>query len=591
MKPPVFDIPGHSIIRKIGEGGMGTVYLAIDNMLQRQVAVKVLKPDALLKDENMQRFQSEAVTLAKLRHPGITMLYNLIRSGTYWCMIMEYVEGETLDTLLKKHGVLPVEEVLRIAVRTLDGLQHAHERGVIHRDMKPSNLMLSTDGEVKIMDFGIARIAGGSRLTRVGQAVGTPQYMSPEQVRGQEGNLASDIYSFGIVLYELLTGVTPFDFESEFEIMQAHTNRKPAPPATLNPVIPDALNSAILKTLSKNPAQRFSGADELKRCLQQIGEEMTAAPAARPSHSSAAFRLRLPKIPALRNILPDMDRRYVVSIGFLAVSLLAVIFVLFLNPAPYHQQRSEPPTGEQTSDKTNRGLEVDRDVSMDDIMRTQRPAELQIPPQDDSRAISLPEGKNRLNPATPPVRDTENRSQPKTTPVNKKESGRKKTPEQKPKEQPQQDVTEKTETVRTEETKQPEEVKQDQEKTETGTTKTLGKQVVIPRGTRVDLVIDTPCDYDSATDRMRVTLSVVAAVECSGVTIIAAGAKAYALLHKNSRRRELELEMLDVESVTGQKLKALHTTYKDAGFTRGKTLKMNLEFNRMKMNQELKIKN
>ncbi|MDR2148784.1 MAG: serine/threonine protein kinase, partial [Tannerella sp.] len=249
-----FTIPNHTIVRKIGEGGMGTVFLATDDMLQREVAIKVLKRANALDDSNMERFRSEAVILAKLRNPNITMLYNLVQSQGRWCMIMEFVDGETLETLLKRLGTIPVGQVLQIASQTLNGLEHAHRKGVIHRDLKPSNLMISSDGELKIMDFGIARISGNSRFTRVGQAVGTPQYMSPEQIQGQEGGYASDIYSLGIVLYELLTGVTPFAYENEFQIMQAHTNRKPVPPIALNSAIPESLNDAILKSLAKEPS-------------------------------------------------------------------------------------------------------------------------------------------------------------------------------------------------------------------------------------------------------------------------------------------------------------------------------------------------
>ncbi|MDR1676666.1 MAG: protein kinase [Tannerella sp.] len=570
MKHLMPDIPDHTIVRKIGEGGMGAVYLAIDNMLQRQVAVKALKPDISQMDENMQRFQSEAVTLAKLRHPGITMLYNLVRSDAYWCMIMEYVEGETLEALLKQQGALPVEEVLRIAVRTLDSLQHAHDRGVIHRDLKPSNLMLSTDGEVKIMDFGIARIAGGSRLTRTGQAMGTPQYMSPEQVRGQEGNQASDIYSFGVVLYELLTGVTPFDSDSEFEIMQAHTNRKPVPPAALNPAIPAALNDAILKTLAKNPSQRFSGANDLKRCLQQIA----VASAAHPSHSSTTFRLQLPKMPALPKILQGMDRRYASSAAFLFVSLLAALLVIFHNSTP---ELPEMPPEEQISKEQKRSLEVEPNVNMDDILGKQRPAEQPVfspsggavvPPSGGTSA-----GQEKFKPAIPPVKDTGNKPSAKPVPEKKKESDRKK-----PTEKPSQDVAEKTKTAPPEETELPAEVKPDPPKPPSTT---LSRKIVVFRGTPVEIALDAPCDYDKATDRMRVTLSVVKAVECSGVTVITVGSKAYALLHRNTGRRELELEMVEVESVTGRKLKSLHTTYKASGFAKGTTFKMNLEYDRL----------
>ena len=596
MNYNAIEIPGHSINYKIGEGGVGTVYLATDDMLQRHVAVKVLKSGISFEEENMKRFQSEAVTLARLRHPNITMLYNLIQNRGCWYMIMEYVDGETLESLIKRHGPLPVNQVLSIAAQTLEGLQHAHIKGVIHRDLKPSNLMLSVEGEMKIMDFGIARIAGGSRLTKVGQAVGTPHYMSPEQVRGQEGNHASDIYSFGIVLYELLTGVTPFDSESEYEIMHAHTSRRPVPPISLNPDIPETLNSAIMKALSKNPSQRFGSTNEFKQCLQQISEQIAAGYTERKPFNSISSRWKIPvkltfptassvfkllKIPEKWKLPVNIDRQYVVGISFLTISLMTAIIVLIY----YSEKESTELTKEKVVVNQYPVIEVEPDTDMGEIMRQSQTNTGQTYLQQDFSDIKVVDDKKDPIMNTPPVQDKKTeKAKPaapseknKKTPPNTEKNTKEKKPEQDPeKEPPAQKTKEETPVIvpveETPKTVTPE---------KTSTKTSLDKSVVVPRGTRVDLIIDSSYEYGTTNDKMRVSLSVASPIERSGVTIIAAGAKAYALLHKNNRLRSLELEMVEVESITGQKLLSLHTTYKVISIRQGDNFRMTLDYNRL----------
>ena len=584
MNHTAFDIPGHTVVRKLGEGGVGTVYLATDNMLQRSVAVKVLKSGVLLEEESMQRFQSEAITLARLRHPNITMLYNLMLNGGRWYMIMEYVEGETLEALLKTHGALPAQQVLLFAIQALDGLQHAHTKGVIHRDLKPSNLMLSVEGEIKIMDFGIARISGVSRLTRVGQAVGTPHYMSPEQVRGQEGNHASDIYSFGIVLYELLTGVTPFDSQSEYEIMHAHTSRRPVPPISLNPDIPETLNNAIIKALSKNPSQRFESAYEFKQCLQEINEQIKGGYSAKKPLLPNSFNFKLPsklklsqipaslksfKLPAtlksfkLKNwkFPVNIDRQYIVGLSFLILSFVIALIVII-----YYSNPSEPI--KETLIVQNTKIEVDPDTDMDKLMR-QEPV---ITQQNIPTNIVIQENKepSQIKPAEKEKKETK-----PAIPTEKENKTTAKVDNTKKPEVKNEKTVQKT-------TKPAVDTKKEKvtpaAKSETAT---LEKIVVIPRGTNVDLIMDNSFDYASGRDRSRITLTVASSIEQSGVTVIAAGAKAYAYLRKSRRTRSLEFEMLEVESVTGQKLKSMRTIYKSSTIQQGAKFKMTLDYNRL----------
>jgi serine/threonine protein kinase/TPR repeat protein len=242
----------------LGEGGIGQVHAAYDTILQREVAMKSLRPE-LLSDANfVERFRAEATSLARLNHPNITTLYSLFPDGRNLYMVMELVRGTTLDTILEKRKTsLNVRECLAIIAQAADGLEYAHSMGVIHRDIKPSNLIVSENGTLKIMDFGIARVRGSQRLTRSGSIVGTLAYMAPEQLRGEEGDDSCDLYSLAIVLYEMLSGSPPFNAASEYDLMQAQINQKPDRLTPKVQGLDPKIESALLKALSKKPDQRF----------------------------------------------------------------------------------------------------------------------------------------------------------------------------------------------------------------------------------------------------------------------------------------------------------------------------------------------
>ena len=207
---------GHlRVIASIGVGGMGAVWHAVDELLDRHVALKVIRPELMSRPGLAERFRSEAIVLARLQHPCIAALYGLEKRGDEFVMVMEFVDGETLDHRLAVHGALPWPEATRITRAVLDALDHAHESGVIHRDIKPANVMITRAGRVKVMDFGIARLVGAQRQTRTGAAVGTPSYMSPEQLLGQEVDGRTDVYAVGTLLYELTTGHLPFEVEGD----------------------------------------------------------------------------------------------------------------------------------------------------------------------------------------------------------------------------------------------------------------------------------------------------------------------------------------------------------------------------------------
>ncbi|MBV9927948.1 MAG: serine/threonine protein kinase [Acidobacteria bacterium] len=261
----------YKITQKLGEGGMGEVYRGVDMMLEREVAIKFLRPELASQPQVVERFRSEAVTLAKLQHANIATLYSFMRQGESFIMVLEFVRGVTLDHVIQQRGAIPVEQAIPIFCQMLDGIQEAHSEGIIHRDIKPANMMLTEKGTLKVLDFGIARILGTARMTRQGNIIGTIEYMSPEQVRGFETDARSDIYSLGMLLYEMLTARCPFDIQNEFELMKAQIEQYPVPPRQLNPAIPEVVEQAIWKSIHKDPAQRFQSAAEFRAFLLNAG--------------------------------------------------------------------------------------------------------------------------------------------------------------------------------------------------------------------------------------------------------------------------------------------------------------------------------
>jgi serine/threonine-protein kinase len=261
------EIGNYRITQRLGQGGVGEVFAGVDQMLNRPVAIKALRAEFGRDPGVLARFRSEAESLARLNHPNITMLYSLQREGEELFMIMELVRGRTLEALLASCRRLSEQQALAITAQALDGLGYAHGAGVIHRDIKTGNLMVGASGLLKIMDFGIARMRGSGRLTRQGHIVGTLAYMSPEQIRGEEGDERSDLYSLAIVLYELLSGDPPFVSDSEYELIRAQVEA--VPPRLIGRVsgVRPEIEKALMRALAKRPADRFATAAELGRAL------------------------------------------------------------------------------------------------------------------------------------------------------------------------------------------------------------------------------------------------------------------------------------------------------------------------------------
>ncbi len=260
-------IHNYEITAHLGQGGMGNVYRATDTMLGREVALKMLHPQLTMQPQFLDRFKKEARVLAQLLHPNIAVIYNFIEQGGNHFMVMEYVEGTTLDDLLKKHKTLSAEFLVPVFIQALEGLQHAHRKNIFHRDIKPSNIMITQDGKVKLMDFGIAKVAGEQKMTQVNKIVGTVEFMAPELIQGKEASAASDLYATGVTLYEMISGKLPFESDTDFNLMQAILKEKVKSPDRLNASVPRALADIIMKSLEKNPASRYADARSFQQAL------------------------------------------------------------------------------------------------------------------------------------------------------------------------------------------------------------------------------------------------------------------------------------------------------------------------------------
>jgi len=257
----------YEIIRSIGEGGMANVYLGYDTILDRNVAIKVLRGDLSNDEKFVRRFQREALSASSLAHPNIVEMYDVGEDdGTYY-IVMEYVDGKTLKQLLKKRGTLTLSEAIDIMSQLTDGMAHAHDSYIIHRDLKPQNIMIKDDGQIKITDFGIAMALNSTQLTQTNSVMGSVHYLPPEQASGKGCTIKSDIYSMGIIFYELLSGSLPFRGDNAVEIALKHM-REPLPSLRAeNPSIPQSIENIIKRATAKNPKNRYESARSMHEDL------------------------------------------------------------------------------------------------------------------------------------------------------------------------------------------------------------------------------------------------------------------------------------------------------------------------------------
>ena len=300
----------YEIIRSIGEGGMANVYLGYDEILDRNVAIKILRGDLSNDEKFVRRFQREALSASSLSHPNIVEMYDVGEDNGLYYIIMEYVEGKTLKQLLKKRGSLTLSEAIDIMVQLTDGMAHAHDSYIIHRDLKPQNIMIQDDGQIKITDFGIAMALNSTQLTQTNSVMGSVHYLPPEQASGKGSTTKSDIYSMGIIFYELLTGKLPFKGENAVEIALKQM-RDPIPSLKEdNPNIPQSIENIILKATAKNPKNRYEDAksmhDDLLTALDD--ERMNEEPLVYkyPEHETENTK-RLKKLEELENETEEED--------------------------------------------------------------------------------------------------------------------------------------------------------------------------------------------------------------------------------------------------------------------------------------------
>ncbi len=267
----------YEVLSELGQGAMGVVYKARDPLIDRVVAIKTINLGLALdeKEEYEERFYQEAKAAGRLNHPNIVTIYDVGRSGDVAYIAMEFLEGRELrDIMNDDGGLLPVDQVVDIAAQVARGLDYAHDHDIVHRDVKPSNIMVIRDGHAKITDFGIARMASAAVRTQTGMVLGSPKYMSPEQVMGKALDERSDIFSLGVMLYEMLTGQTPFKGENVNAIMYQTLNAIPAMPNVLNPSVPEMINFIVAKALAKSVDDRYQKAKEFADDLRACGDTL-----------------------------------------------------------------------------------------------------------------------------------------------------------------------------------------------------------------------------------------------------------------------------------------------------------------------------
>ena len=257
----------YEVLEKIGIGGMATVYKAKDNILKRNVAVKVLRDEFTTDEEFIKRFNTEAQAAASLTHPNIVSIYDVGHEDNLYFIVMELIQGKTLKQIITEDGVLPWKWSINIAIQIASALEIAHKNNIVHRDIKPHNIIITEDGVAKVTDFGIAKAVSNSTITAFGKTIGSVHYFSPEHARGGYTDAKSDIYSLGVVMYEMMTGRVPFDADTPVSIALKHMQEKPVEPIKLNPSIPYAVNKIIMKAMQKEVALRYSSATEMLKDL------------------------------------------------------------------------------------------------------------------------------------------------------------------------------------------------------------------------------------------------------------------------------------------------------------------------------------
>jgi len=308
----------YQVIEDLGKGGMGRVYKVYDTEVKEKLALKLLNPEIASDERTIERFRSELRLARTISHRNVCRMHDLGRDGSTYFITMEYVPGEDLKSLIHRIGALPIGKAVVLARQVCAGLEEAHRVGVVHRDLKLQNIMIDRDGNARIMDFGIARSIKGKGTTGAGVLIGTPEYMSPEQVEGREAGPRSDIYGLGVVLFEMLTGRLPFEGETPLAVAVKQKTEAPPDPRSLNPQVPDGLARLVLRCLAKAPDERPDGAAGLFAQLAEIESTLPTAATPLPVRKTATSKSITVRLPSTKVWIPA------------AVVLLAVISLVAL---------------------------------------------------------------------------------------------------------------------------------------------------------------------------------------------------------------------------------------------------------------------
>jgi len=404
-------IGDYEILGLLGTGGMGQVYRVRNTISNRVEAMKVLLPDSAAEPQLADRFLSEIRTLAAFDHPNIAQLRTAFQADNQLLMVMELVEGQNLEER-NQNGNFPLNESLGHVEQVLDALSYAHSRGIIHRDVKPANIMITPAGTAKLLDFGIAKATEGSELTQTGATLGSVLYMSPEQVRGEPVDARSDLYSVGVVLYRLATGKPPFETDNLYRLMEMQMNEAPAAPVEANSSVPPALSQIILMTLAKDPQSRFQKADALRNALASVRKTLEPAPVNAAAAAAATVTQLQAQVPVRKT---SGHRGIWITVGALAVLAIAVAGALLMpywnrthaqpasiekaisTPASPPANETPPATANKEQQNTPPSPVVKKEVTIYDVKPAKStvkkiPVELppQPPPSSDLPATGIP---------------------------------------------------------------------------------------------------------------------------------------------------------------------------------------------------------
>jgi len=349
-------ISHYTILEKLGEGGMGSVYKAQDTVLDRIVGLKFVTSAAPLQDELKDRLAREAKILATLNHTNICTIFDFCESDGHPCIVMEYIEG--CDLIEDK--AMPADKVLDIALQIAEALSAAHEKGIIHRDLKAANIMVDKRGRVRVMDFGIAKLSMGSQYTRSGMTLGTAAFMPPEQAQGGEVDHRSDLYSFGVICYQMMTGRLPFYADHQLAVMYAIVNEQPDPPSEINPDIDPAFEALILKAMAKDKENRFANAGEIVSEIKRIIKGESSGQAIKSLEKGKTIRSGLPQRIDLKK-----TARFLVP-G--CIILAAAIVYLFLW-GPFSQQAGKKRLARQYVEQGRSHISANRPVEAVSALR------------------------------------------------------------------------------------------------------------------------------------------------------------------------------------------------------------------------------